>query len=90
MKIIPSALVAICAIPSVANAALRGSETAAANTSSSELVNVDDADASSSHRKLPYDSSGNWYWEYEGYTYTTTGTYEDRFCYYYQSNIAAN
>eukprot|EP00986_Skeletonema_menzelii_P014702 scaffold10035_cov122-Skeletonema_menzelii.AAC.2 len=91
MKIITSTLVAVCAIPS-ANAALRGVATTAANTSSSsELVNVDatknNNDASPSHRKLPYDGTGTWYWEYSGYTYTTSGTYEDRFCYMYESDL---
>ena len=94
MKIIISSslLAAACAIPS-ASAALRGTDAATATTSA--IVNTattnnnnNDVSLPSSphHRKLPYDSSGAWYWEYEGYTYTTGGTYETRYCYYAESN----
>eukprot|EP00984_Skeletonema_dohrnii_P023982 scaffold13087_cov84-Skeletonema_dohrnii-CCMP3373.AAC.3 len=89
MKIIISSslLAAACAIPS-ASAALRGTD-AATTATTTAIVNTDTTnnnDASSPHRKLPYDSSGAWYWEYEGYTYTTGGTYETRYCYYAESN----
>ena len=89
MKIIRSSvLAAVCAIPS-AHAKLRGGSKTNNNdnvavasevTNIKAAINTNDEEAAAAHRKLPYDSSGTWYWNYEGWTYTTSGTYEERYC----------